>query len=26
VMDMNLRGAALSSGRKEVKKVKYAYT
>jgi hypothetical protein len=26
VMDMNLRGAALSSGKKEVKKVKYAYT
>ena len=26
VMDMNLRGAAIGSGKKEIKKVKYAYT
>lgn len=26
VMDMNLRGAAMGSGKREIKKVKYAYT
>ena len=26
VMDMNLRGATMSSGKKEIRKVKYAYT
>lgn len=26
VMDMNLRGASMSSGKKEIRKVKYAYT